>query len=152
MMSRLSNDPHDLQRFVDAQSGVYQQALEELRAGKKESHWMWFVFPQLAGLGSSPMSARFAIRGIPEAKAYLQHPVLGPRLVECAEALLAVPRRTAHEILGRPDDLKLQSSATLFSRVAPADSVFHQLLARFFAEVPDRRTLELLAEKTAPSA
>jgi uncharacterized protein (DUF1810 family) len=147
----LANDTHDLQRFVDAQSGVYERALAELRAGRKESHWMWFVFPQLAGLGRSPTSERFAIRSLAEAEAYLQHPVLGPRLTACADALLAVPRRSAHEILGSPDDLKLQSSATLFSRVAPAGSVFHRLLDRFFAGTPDRRTLELLARETPPA-
>ena len=141
---------HDLQRFVVAQSGIYEQALAELRAGRKESHWMWFVFPQLAGLGRSPTSERFAVRSLAEADAYLRHPVLGPRLTESADALLAVPRRSAHEILGSPDDLKLQSSATLFSRVAPAGSVFHRLLDRFFAGVPDRKTLELLARDGSP--
>jgi uncharacterized protein (DUF1810 family) len=142
-----ANDPHDLQRFVDAQSGVYDQALAELRAGRKESHWMWFVFPQIAGLGRSATSERFAIRGLAEAAAYLEHPVLGPRLIECAEAMLFVPRRSAHEILGSPDDLKLQSSATLFSRIAPDGSVLHRLLDRFFDAVADERTLELLARR-----
>jgi uncharacterized protein (DUF1810 family) len=146
-MSHLPSDSHDLQRFVDAQSGVYDRALAELRAGRKESHWMWFVFPQIAGLGRSATSERFAIRTLAEAAAYLQHPVLGPRLMECAEAMLSVPRRSAHEILGSPDDLKLQSSATLFSRIAPDGSVFHRLLDRFFDGVPDERTLELLARR-----
>jgi uncharacterized protein (DUF1810 family) len=139
------NDSHDLQRFVDAQAGVYDRALAELRAGRKESHWMWFIFPQFAGLGRSTMSERFAIRSLAEAEAYLKHPVLSPRLMECAEALLAVRGRSAHEILGSPDDAKLQSCATLFSRIAPDGSVLHRLLDRFFEGVPDQRTLELLA-------
>ena len=140
-------DPHDLQRFVDAQAGVHERALAELRAGRKQSHWMWFIFPQLAGLGSSPMSERYAIDDLAEAAAYLHHPVLGPRLVECAEAVLAVQNRSAREILGRPDDLKLHSSATLFARVAPTGSVFHRILDRFFAGVPDGRMEELLTRR-----
>ena len=138
------DDPHNLARFVEAQRGVYTQALGELRAGRKRTHWMWFIFPQLDGLGSSPTARHFAIRGIDEAAAYFAHPVLGPRLVECAEALLAVPNATATEIMGTPDDLKLRSSATLFAQVAGDDSVFHRLLDRFYDSQPDRRSTVLL--------
>ena len=138
-------DPHDLGRFVAAQDGVYQEALVEIRSGRKRSHWMWFVFPQFAGLGSSETSRHFAIRSLAEARAYLDHPVLGPRLTEAAGAALSVEGRTAREIFGSPDDLKLRSCATLFAHVSPAGSVFHRLLDRFFEGEPDRRTLELLA-------
>jgi uncharacterized protein (DUF1810 family) len=137
-------DPYDLQRFVEAQRPVYARALAEVRTGRKRSHWMWFVFPQLAGLGSSPTAQRYAIASAAEAAAYLAHPLLGPRLRECAEALLAVPRATAHDIFGTPDDMKLRSSATLFAAVSPPGSVFHGLLARYFPEGPDPRTLQLL--------
>ena len=137
--------PHDLGRFVAAQDGVYDEALVEIRSGRKRSHWMWFVFPQFAGLGSSDTSRHFAIRSLAEARAYLDHPVLGARLTEAAGAALSVEGRTAREIFGSPDDLKLRSCATLFAHVSPAGSVFHRLLDRFFAGEPDRRTLELLA-------
>jgi uncharacterized protein (DUF1810 family) len=143
--------PHDLDRFVDAQSPIYDVALAELRAGAKRSHWMWFIFPQLAGLGSSDTARRFAIASLEEADGYLRHPVLGPRLVECAEAVLAVQGRSAHEIFGSPDDRKLHSSATLFSRVSTARSVFHRLLERYFHGAPDAKTLALLEhEKLRP--
>jgi uncharacterized protein (DUF1810 family) len=144
-----AGDPHDLARFVAAQREVHAQALAEIRAGHKRNHWMWFVFPQLDGLGSSPMARRYAIRGLAEAEAYLRHPVLGPRLRACAEAAVEVPDRTARDIFGTPDDLKLRSCATLFARVSPAGSVFHRLLDRYFAGEPDRRTLELLARDAA---
>lgn len=137
-------DPHDLARFVRAQEAVYPSALAEIRAGRKRSHWMWFVFPQLAGLGSSPMARTYAIESLAEAEAYLRHPVLRPRLEECAEALLGVVGKTAHEIFGSPDDLKLRSSLTLFARVAPAGSPFERVLEAYFAGRPDGRTLELL--------
>jgi len=137
-------DPHDLERFVQAQAGSWEAALGELRRGRKESHWMWHVFPQLAGLGQSDRSRRYAIRDRSEAEAYLAHPVLGPRLVACAGALLAVPGRTAHDILGSPDDLKLRSCATLFAAISPPGTVFHRLLDRFFEGRPDPRTLALL--------
>ena len=137
-------DPFDLQRFVDAQARYYEQALRELRAGTKRSHWMWFVFPQLAGLGSSATAVRYAIGSREEAEAYLRHPVLGPRLVACAEAACGVPQRSARDVFGAPDDLKLRSSATLFAHVSPAGSVFHRLLDRYFDGVPDDRTLRLL--------
>jgi uncharacterized protein (DUF1810 family) len=119
---------HDLGRFVSAQAGVYDQALAELRAGRKRTHWMWFVFPQIAGLGSSPTAQRYAIASLQEARAYLADPVLGPRLVECATALLEVEGRTAEQILGYPDDLKLRSSMTLF-------------LDRYYDGKPDPQTL-----------
>ena len=138
------NDPHDLRRFVDAQSNNYDQALSEMRSGRKRSHWMWYVFPQYEGLGSSPMARRFAIRNLAEADAYLRHPILCPRLVECAEAVLALKGQSAHEIFGSPDDLKLRSSATLFSCVASPGSAFHRILDRYFAGQPDHRTLELI--------
>lgn len=138
-------DPHDLGRFVAAQDGVYDEALVEIRSGRKRSHWMWFVFPQFAGLGSSETSRHFAIRNVAEAGAYLDHPVLGPRLTEAAGAALSVEGLTAREIFGSPDDMKLRSCATLFAHVSPAGSVFHRLLDRFFGGEPDRRTLELLA-------
>lgn len=136
-------DPFDLRRFVDAQAPSYADAIAELKAGEKRSHWMWYVFPQYAGLGRSGMAERFAIRSIDEAKAYLRHRILGPRLVECAQAVLDVPGKTAHDIFGSPDDLKLRSSATLFSRISEPGSVFHRVLERYFEGQPDARTLEL---------
>jgi uncharacterized protein (DUF1810 family) len=140
----LSSDPHDLRRFLDAQASNYTDALAELRAGRKRSHWMWYVFPQYAGLGHSTMAQRYSIKNVAEADAYLRHPILGPRLLECAEALLVHDARSAYEILGSPDDLKLRSSATLFSHVSPTGSPFHRLLDKFFAGEPDRRTVELI--------
>jgi uncharacterized protein (DUF1810 family) len=137
-------DPYNLNRFVQAQEGAYQQALSEIRQGMKRSHWMWYIFPQLAGLGSSPTSRLYAISSAAEAGAYLAHPTLGPRLVQCAEALLAVRGRSAHEIFGSPDDLKLRSCATLFAHVSPSGSVFEKLLDALFGGAPDDRTLHLL--------
>jgi uncharacterized protein (DUF1810 family) len=134
----------DLERFKDAQEGVYMQALSELAAGRKRTHWMWFVFPQLAGLGMSQMSKDFAIRSAAEASAYLADPLLGPRLRRCTEAMLSVPGRTAHDILGHPDDFKFRSSMTLFAAVSDVDSVFHRAIDRFFDGEPDRKTLSLL--------
>jgi uncharacterized protein (DUF1810 family) len=144
MTSMERNDAHDLTRFVDAQSRDYARALAELRTGEKRSHWMWYVFPQLAGLGHSPMAQRYAIRSLGEAEAYLHHPVLGPRLLESAEAVLDVAGRSADEIFGSIDALKLRSSATLFSRVCSPGSSFHRILDRYFDGEPDPRTLELL--------
>ncbi len=138
-------DPFTLQRFVDAQDRVYAAALDELRRGRKETHWMWFVFPQLAGLGHSPMAQRFAISGLAEARAYLGHPMLGPRLTECTEAVNGVAGRTAHEIFSSPDDLKFRSSMTLFSQASAAGNVFEQALGRYFEGEMDRRTLDLLS-------
>jgi uncharacterized protein (DUF1810 family) len=137
-------DPHDLERFVDAQEGVYDQALSELRRGHKTGHWMWFVFPQIEGLGRSSTAQRYAISGLDEARAYLAHPVLGPRLVECADVVAARTGRTAREIFGSPDDLKLRSSMTLFGRADPDTAAFQQVLDRYFDGEPDERTLERL--------
>jgi uncharacterized protein (DUF1810 family) len=139
-----ADDPFGLARFVDAQENVYAQALTEIRSGAKRSHWMWFVFPQVAGLGSSPMAQRYAIADRDEAQAYLRHPELGLRLVECCEAVLAVEGRTAHEIFGSPDDLKLRSCATLFAAVSPPGSVFERLIAKYYAGDADTATLERL--------
>lgn len=143
-------DPHDLDRFVRAQASHYDRALSELRSGRKRSHWMWFVFPQLEGLGSSSTSREFAIRSLDEARAYLVHPLLGLRLVQCADAVLRVEGLTAAEILGSPDDLKLRSCATLFACVSPEGSVFHRLLAKYYEGEQDGRTLRLLAAAGRP--
>jgi uncharacterized protein (DUF1810 family) len=138
------DDPHDLDRFVQAQAGDHERALAEIRSGRKRSHWMWYVFPQLDGLGVSPTSRHYAIRSLAEARAYLSHPVLGPRLVECVEAALGVEGRSALEIFGSPDEMKLRSCATLFSCVSPPGSVFERLLDRYFGGRRDDRTLRLL--------
>ncbi len=137
-------DPYDLDRFVRAQQGDYARALGEIEQGQKRSHWMWYVFPQIDGLGSSPMAKRYGVASASEAEAYLRHPVLGPRLTECAEAALRVTGRSAREVFGSPDDLKLRSSATLFAAVSAGGSVFHQLLDRYFRGEPDPKTLSLL--------
>ena len=142
--STMQADPYELTRFAEAQEGVYETALAELRQGRKRSHWMWFVFPQFLGLGSSAMSQRYAIRSVDEARGYLRDPVLGPRLRECCEALLEVQGRSAREILGTPDDLKLRSCATLFDHVAAPGSVFAQVLDRFFEGQRDASTLRLI--------
>ncbi|HVK10948.1 MAG TPA: DUF1810 domain-containing protein [Gemmataceae bacterium] len=141
----MADDPFDLNRFVTAQADDYDQAIAEIRAGRKRSHWMWYVFPQLDGLGSSPTARFYAIKSRAEARAYLDHPVLGPRLRECAAAAAAVEGRTATEVFGSPDDLKLRSSATLFAAVSPPGSVFERVLARYYDGRPDERTLGLLA-------
>ena len=135
-------DPHDLQRFVAAQDegGTYGRALAELRAGRKTSHWMWFVFPQVAGLGRSPMAERFAVRSLDEARAYLAHPVLGARLRESAQALLDLGGTDARAVLGGIDALKLRSSMTLFARAAPEEERFQAVLDRFFGGEPDPET------------
>ncbi|MEA3642420.1 MAG: DUF1810 domain-containing protein [Lamprobacter sp.] len=138
-------DPQALNRFVDAQESYFTQALAEISAGQKRSHWMWFIFPQFAGLGSSATAQQFAIRSRGEAATYLAHPVLGPRLIACAKAALAIQGRTAREVFGTPDDLKLRSCATLFAQIALEGSVFEQLLERYFDGQPDARTLTLLA-------
>ena len=136
--------PIDLQRFVDAQAPVYQRVLAELRQGQKQSHWIWFIFPQLAGLGHSPMARRFAIASREEAVLYLGHGVLGPRLRECTALVNAVQGRTIREILGTPDDLKFCSSMTLFGAVS-SDPEFAHSIRKFYGGTPDRRTLDLLA-------
>jgi uncharacterized protein (DUF1810 family) len=138
--------PFDLERFVEAQDrgGTYEAALRELRGGRKRSHWMWFVFPQIAGLGRSPTAQHFAIESLAEARAYLEHPVLGPRLREAAAALLEVSGRSASDILGGIDALKLRSSMTLFLRAAPSEPVFGEVLDRYFAGAADPATDRLL--------
>ncbi|MBD1867842.1 DUF1810 domain-containing protein [Cyanobacteria bacterium FACHB-471] len=138
------NDVYDLNRFLQAQQANYEQALSEIKSGRKRSHWMWYVFPQFDGLGSSSTSKRYSIKSVAEAKAYLSHPILGSRLIECAEAVLSVEGRTAYEIFGSPDDMKLKSCATLFAYVSPEKSVFDQLLDRFFQGKRDEKTLRLL--------
>lgn len=135
----------DLERFVDAQRPVYAQVLAELRSGRKTSHWMWFVFPQLAGLGTSAMSRRYAIGSLAEAQAYLDHPLLGARLRECAGLLLATGGDRAEAILGPIDALKLRSSMTLFQRTAPTEPLFTDVLQRFFGGIPDPATDAILA-------
>jgi uncharacterized protein (DUF1810 family) len=138
----MTADPHDLQRFVDAQerAGTYSQALEELRAGQKTTHWIWFVFPQIAGLGKSATARLFAIESLDEAKAYLEHPLLGPRLHECSQALLGVSRKSAREILGETDATKLGSSMTLFAHAAPDEPLFRELLDKYYDGEPDDET------------
>jgi uncharacterized protein (DUF1810 family) len=134
----------DLERFVAAQDPVIDRVRAELRRGRKSSHWMWFVFPQLRGLGSSATAQHYALASLDEARAYLAHPVLGPRLVECARLAAAVPQGGAAEVFGYPDDLKLRSSMTLFARAAPDEPAFAAVLDRYFGGEPDPRTLELL--------
>ena len=140
------SDPFDLQRFVEAQASSYPSALAELKAGDKRSHWMWFVFPQVAGLGSSPMAQRFAIAGLAEARAYLDHEVLGPRLRECAAVLLALGTSDPVDVLGGIDALKLRSSMTLFA-LASADPVFEQVLDRFYGGKRDEQTVTILGPR-----
>jgi uncharacterized protein (DUF1810 family) len=136
----------NLQRFIDAQEPIYDTALAELRAGKKRTHWMWFIVPQHWGLGRSAMARRFGLASIDEARAYLAHPVLGPRLRECTDAMLAVPAAlSAHDILGSPDDLKFQSCMTTFALAAPEDHLFGEALERFFEGRPDERSVSLLS-------
>ena len=132
-MSDGRDDPFDLNRFIEAQNTNYGDAISELRAGQKRSHWMWYVFPQIIGLGNSAMSYRYGITSESEARAYLAHPILGPRLIECAEAVLAIENRSAHDIFGSPDDLKLKSSATLFAHVSPPGSVFERILDKYYS-------------------
>jgi uncharacterized protein (DUF1810 family) len=139
-------DPFDLRRFVDAQAPVYPRVTAELRQGQKQSHWMWFIFPQLAGLGHSAMAQRFAITSRDEAKAYLNHGILGPRLKECTALVNAVQGRTIRQILGSPDDLKFHSSMTLFGTLS-SDTAFGEAIAKFYAGTPDRTTLDLLARQ-----
>ena len=139
------DDPFRLERFVSAQRGTYETALAELRRGAKRSHWMWFIFPQVAGLGSSGMAQRYAIQSRAEAAAYLAHPVLGPRLIACAQALLAHPDKSAGEIMGSPDDIKLRSSMTLFATISAPGSPMQAVLDAFYGGEADERTLAFLA-------
>jgi uncharacterized protein (DUF1810 family) len=141
------DDPYDLQRFVDAQDagGTYERAIAELRGGRKQSHWMWFVFPQIAGLGQTPTSKHFSISSLAEAQAYLRHPVLGPRLAESARILEDLPDRDADQIFGWLDAQKLRSSMTLFLRAAPAEAPFGNVLGRYFGGEPDPATDRILS-------
>jgi uncharacterized protein (DUF1810 family) len=136
---------HDLTRFVDAQRAVYATVLAELRQGRKASHWMWFIFPQVQGLGSSPMAQRYAIGSLDEARAYLAHPVLGPRLLECCSLVLGAQRSSAEDLFGSIDARKLRSSMTLFHRAAPIEPVFRHVLDRYFDGAADAATDERLA-------
>jgi uncharacterized protein (DUF1810 family) len=138
------DDAYDLQRFVDAQAPVYQRVVAELRQGRKQSHWMWFIFPQIKGLGSSTTANKFAIASRAEAQAYLDHPILGPRLRECARLVTAVPQRSIEDILGYPDDLKFRSSMTLFAIAAADNKDFTDALDKFYGGKADPATLERL--------
>jgi uncharacterized protein (DUF1810 family) len=150
----LVNDSFDLARFLEAQEQRYARVLDELAAGEKTSHWMWFIFPQLKGLGVSATARRFGLTGLEEARAYLAHPLLGARLRECTRALLALEGRTAHEIFGSPDDLKLRSCLTLFAQAAgaapaPQDRLFGAALAKYYRGEPDPLTLRLLTSSAS---
>jgi uncharacterized protein (DUF1810 family) len=138
------NDPYDLQRFIDAQNPVYDEVCSELRDGRKKSHWMWFVFPQIEGLGFNPLARKFAISSLAEAAAYLQHPVLGPRLAECTELVNHVEGRTIEQIFGYPDDLKFRSSMTLFAHATPDSRVFLDALQKYSKGEFDPATMERL--------
>jgi len=139
-----ASDPFNLQRFADAQERVYSTVVDELRTGRKRSHWIWFIFPQLAGLGSSSTAARYAINSLDEARAYLRHDVLGPRLRECTRLVNAVQGRSIGEIFGSPDDLKVRSSMTLFTHATDDNDDFVQLLARYYDGEQDPLTLQRL--------
>lgn len=150
----MTSDPHNLQRFMAAQHSVYERVCSELRAGRKTSHWIWFIFPQLRGLGTSPMSQQFAIGSRAEALAYLQHPLLGARLLECTQLVNAVDHAIDHaidnkieHIFGYPDDLKFHSCMTLFAQLTTPPSVFNTALEKYFAAASDQRTLELWANR-----
>jgi uncharacterized protein (DUF1810 family) len=136
-------DPYRLERFVDAQNhnGTYEMAVSELRAGRKMTHWMWFIFPQVKGLGRTPMSREFAISSLAEAQAYLRHPVLGPRLLECARSILGIAGKSATEVMGTIDAMKLRSSMTLFMSAKPEEAVFREVLAKYFDGSPDQETI-----------
>ena len=138
------SDPYRLHRFVEAQNDVYSRVCTELRQGRKTSHWMWFVFPQIEGLGYSSMAQRYAITSIEEARAYLQHPVLGSRLRECTQLVCDVIGKTINDIFGSPDDMKFRSSMTLFARAAEEGNVFDEALRKYFAGEPDEMTLQRL--------
>ena len=137
-------DPHNLKRFLEAQNPLYARVCAELRSGQKTGHWMWFIFPQLRGLGRSPMANEYGISSREEALAYLQHPILGERLKECTQLVYSVEGRSVNEIFGYPDDLKFRSSMTLFANVSPQDQIFKHALEKCFDGKPDRLTLQLL--------
>lgn len=142
-----ADDPFELSRFLSAQEGVFDAALAELKAGQKQTHWMWFIFPQMIGLGTSSMAQCYAIHSREEAAAFLHHPILGSRLTECAEALLSVHGKSAREIMGSPDDIKLRSSMTLFAAVSEQGNIFDRVLQKYFAGRADERTLAILSDK-----
>ena len=146
----MTGDSFNLARFVQAQHGDYERALAEIRAGQKRSHWMWYVFPQFEGLASSPTSRHYAIKSAEEAAAFLAHPVLGARLLECAAAVLEIQGRSALQVFGSPDDMKLRSCATLFASVSSDGSVFHRVIDHFFQGQHDERTIELLGQRRSP--
>jgi uncharacterized protein (DUF1810 family) len=139
-------DPHNLSRFISAQEATYETALAELRSGQKRTHWMWFIFPQIHGLGRTSTSEYYSIKSEEEARQYLSHPILGARLLECARAVWALEGRSASQIFGFPDDLKLKSSMTLFAHIAGPGSVFARVLDKCFAGKPDEKTLEILSK------
>lgn len=138
-------EPFNLERFVDAQADVYSEVLGELRKGRKRSHWIWFIFPQMKGLGHSPQADYYGIRSLDEAEAYLRHPILGPRLIKCTQLVNQITDTSIQEILGWPDDLKFRSSMTLFAQAAEDQSVFRAALEKYFDGEPDRLTLEKLS-------
>jgi uncharacterized protein (DUF1810 family) len=151
IQSDRSGDTFDLNRFVQAQDRDYDRALAEIRSGRKRSHWMWYIFPQFDGLGLSAMSKQYAIKSLAEAEAYLKHSILGPRLVECCEAVLGVQGRTATEVFGSVDEMKLKSCATLFACVSTADSAFQPVLEKYFDGERVRKTLRLLGFESKTS-
>lgn len=138
------DDPYDLQRFVDAQAPVFGQVCSELREGRKRGHWMWYIFPQMRCLGSSSTSVRFAISSLAEATAYIRHTILGPRLKECSELVLAIDGLSIEEVFGYPDDLKFHASMTLFAQISPKEEVFHRALAKYFRGTAHQQTLDIL--------
>jgi uncharacterized protein (DUF1810 family) len=140
----VTSDPHNLQRFLDAQHPIYGQVRDELQAGRKETHWMWFIFPQIKGLGNSATAQKYAIQSIEEAKGYLEHPLLGFRLQECTQLVNAVSGRSIEDVFGYPDHLKFHSSMTLFAQVNPGDKLFSGALAKYFDGRSDRKTLQIL--------
>jgi uncharacterized protein (DUF1810 family) len=140
-------DPFDLERFVSAQALVYDAVVRELSVGLKETHWMWFIFPQVDGLGSSPTARRYAIRSLPEAAAYLAHPLLGPRLIECTQLVNNTDGRSVHDIFGFPDDMKFHSSVTLFSMLTPGHVAFETALDKYFGGVPDEPTVAIVGRR-----
>lgn len=142
--TRSPSDPHDLSRFLQAQQNDYERAFSEIRSGQKRTHWMWYIFPQFRGLAFSATAELYSIKSLEEAKAYLAHPVLGARLLACAEAVLNIEDRSAKEVFGSPDDLKLRSCVTLFAQVSPSGSAFERLLDKLYQGEPDDKTLKLL--------
>ena len=146
MVADRVDDPFNLQRFVEAQDGVYASVLDELRDGRKKSHWMWFIFPQIRGLGTSAMAQRYAIASLAEARAYVEHPLLGPRLRECTGLALGHPHRSVADIFGFPDDRKFHSSMTLFSKAVAQEEVFARALVQYFDSKEDAKTIALIAQ------